>query len=86
MNRDSRSTSETTHSKAYRKRYQLGEIFFDAAIPTAKAQFLIPRCWMSGVDMGGGPLSCFDGVLERKTVAGLEVAEVARGSQDCEPE
>lgn len=37
--------------------------------------------------MEGGPLICFDGVLEEtKTVAGLEVAEEARGSQDCEPE
>ena len=37
--------------------------------------------------MGGGPVACFDGVPEEtKTVAGLEVAEEARGSQDCEPE
>jgi len=37
--------------------------------------------------MDGGPLACFDGVLEEtKTVAGLEVVEEARGSQDCEPE
>lgn len=42
---------------------------------------------MSGVDIEGGPFICFDGVLEgTKTVAGLEVAEEARGSQDCEPE
>ena len=37
--------------------------------------------------MGGGPVACFDGVPEEtKTVAGLEVAEEVRGSQDCEPE
>ena len=60
---------------------------FCAAAPTAKVQFLIPCCWMGGIDMEGGPLICFDGVLEEtKTVAGLEVAEEARGSQDCEPE
>lgn len=35
--------------------------------------------------MDGGPLTCFDGVPEEiKTFAGLEVAEEARGSQDCE--
>jgi hypothetical protein len=61
-----------------------GILFFNVAIPTAKVQFLIPCCWVSGVDMGGGPLTCFD--EETKTVAGLEVAEEARGSQDCEPE
>ena len=37
--------------------------------------------------MDDGPLTCFDGVFEEmKTVAGLEVVEEARGSQDCEPE
>ena len=37
--------------------------------------------------MDGGPFTCFDGVPEEtKTAAGLEVAEEARGSQDCEPE
>lgn len=34
--------------------------------------------------MDGGPLICFDGVPEEtKTVAGLDVAEEDRGSQDC---
>lgn len=60
--------------------------FLNAAAPTAKVQFLIPRCWMIGVDMDGGPLTCFDGVPETKTVAGLEVVEEARGSQGCGPE
>lgn len=37
--------------------------------------------------MDGGPPTCFDGVPEEtKTFDGLEVAEEARGSQDCEPE
>ena len=62
-------------------RYSLG-----AVTPTAKVQFLIPCCWTSGVDIVDGPPTCFDGVLEIKTVAGLDVAEEARGSQGCEPE
>jgi len=37
--------------------------------------------------MDGVPLARFDGVSEEtKTVAGLEVDEEARGSQDCKPE
>ena len=37
--------------------------------------------------MEGGPFACFDMVLEEtKTVAGLDVAEDVRGSQDCAPE
>lgn len=37
--------------------------------------------------MDGGPFACFDGALEEtKTVAGLDVAEDVRGSQDCAPE
>jgi len=63
------------------------ENFPNAVTLTAKVQFLIPCCWMSGVDMDDGPLARFDGVPEEtKTVAGLEVDEEARGSQDCEPE
>jgi len=61
--------------------------FYDEATPTANVQFLIPCCWTSGVAMEGGPLTCFDDAVEEtKTVAGLEVAEEGRGSQDCEPE
>lgn len=62
-------------------------IFFHALTPTAKVQFLIPCCWTNGVDIDGGPFPCFDGVAEEtKTVAGLDVAEDIRGSQDCTPE
>ena len=41
---------------------------------------------MSGAGMDDGPFTCLDGVPDTKTVAGLEVAEEARGSQGCEPE
>jgi hypothetical protein len=55
--------------------------------PTANVQFLIPCCWVIGVDMNGRLFACLGGAVEEtKTVAGLDVAEEACGSQVCVPE
>lgn len=60
---------------------------FHALSPTAKVQFLIPCCWTGGVGIDGGPICCFDGVLEEtKTVAGVDAVEDVGGSQVCAPE